>query len=185
MNRNKPTNQQKNKKDAQGPRIRKATFAENTETTNGSNTTNAPSNPYAATGKSNPPNNNTHKQKKQKQHNNNNTNNNTNNKVIDKSKVTSYFVSGPARSNERVKNSRASQLKNSTGRSARKGSSSEITFNHKNRYDVNITLHSTTLDARLIELQNNIDELMSIIIEEDKTQNYYHGKSQSRIDTQQ
>ena len=172
MNRNNPTNQHKNKKDTPSQRIRKAIFTpENADDTNGGHTMTANSQNSTATGKSNTTNNNTtHKQKKQKQSStNNNTNNSNNNNIIkDKSKVTSYFVAGPARSNERVKNSRASQLKNNNGRTVRKGSSAEITFNHKNRYDVNITLHATTLDARLNELQQNIDALMAIIIEEDE-----------------
>ena len=170
MNRNNPTNQHKNKKDTSSQKIRKATFAENVEHSDTGNamTSGAPTPPRTSTNKSNQTNNNnTHKQKKQKQNNNNDTNHNNNNNQKDKSKVTAYFVSGPARSNERVKNSRATLLKNSTGRKARSGSSTEITFNFKHRYDVNITLHATTLDARLIELQRNIDELMSIIIEED------------------
>jgi hypothetical protein len=171
MSRNNPTNQHQNKKDTSSQRIRKATFAlGHADDSNRGHTTE--SNVHKPTNsKSNSTiNNTTHKQKKHKQNNsNNNTKNvNNNNTTNDKSKVTSYFGAGPARTNERVKNSRASQLKNNKGSTVRKGSSSEITFNHKNRYDVNITLHATTLDARLIELQQNIDALMAIIIEEDE-----------------
>jgi hypothetical protein len=159
-----------NQTSSASPRIRKATFADATEILDEDMTSSNTTNPYNSKQTNNNKNNTTTpKQKKRKQHNNNNTNNNNNNKVNDRSKVTSYFVSGPARSNERVKNSRAAQLKNNKGRQARKGSSTEITFNHKYRYDVNITLHSTTIETRLIELQTNIDELLSILIEEDKS----------------
>ena len=160
---------QSNQTNDSTPKIRKATFAENPVSSRSNMKKSTTSNPYTSNKKSNTTNNNsTPKQKKQKQNNNNTMNKTNTPKEKDKSKVTSYFVSGPARSNERVKNSRAAQIKNSYGRPARKGASSEITFNHKNRYDVNITLHSTTLETRLTELQQNIDELMAIIIDEDK-----------------
>jgi hypothetical protein len=169
MNRNNLLNQNKNKRDATNKKARKATFAENVEQSDAdTNMTNDHTTSKSINKSHQSNNNNTHKQKKQKQNNNNNIIYNNNSNQKDKSKVTAYFVSGPARSTERVKNSRASQLKNSTGRKARKGASTEITFNFKHRYDVNITLHATTLDARLIELQRNIDELMAIIIDEDK-----------------
>ena len=186
MKRNNQTDNPSNQKSGSEPRIRKATFEENPTTSEGNMKSPTTSNPYSSKKKSTTTNTiNTPRQKKQKQNNNNNNNNNnttnTNNlKVKDKGKVTSYFVSGPARSNERVKNSRASQLKNSHGRPARKGASSEITFNHKYRYDVNITLHSTTLESRLTELQQNIDELMNIIIEEDKNAKLLPWKSSNQ-----
>ena len=170
MKRNNPSNQHKNHKEQTNARNKQTTFAETLEyaektTRNSTNTTSSSSSKsYTA----NINHNHTHQQKKQKQHNSNTNNQTNNNNNKDMNKVTSYFVSGPARSNERVKNSRAAQLRNSEGRSSRKGTTKEITFNHKNRYDVNVTLHATNLDERLIELQKNIDELMSIIIDEDK-----------------
>ena len=171
MSNNNSTNQQKNQREKVAARVRKATFAENPSTTDEGQEKSAMSNPYSTSTSTSKNNTSTHKQKKQKQNNTTNNNNNTNinnNKIKDKGKVTSYFVSGPARSKERVKNSRAAQLKSNAGRATRKGTSTEITFNHKNRYDVSITLHATTLDSRLIELQKNIDELMAIIIAEDR-----------------
>ena len=170
MSSNKQADQTKNKKNGTIPRIRKATFAENPTSTNEKKMKSSTiTNPYS-NNKSNPTNdNNTPQQKKQKQNNPNSTTDNSNKSNKDKGKVTSYFAAGPARSNERVKNSRAAQLKNNNGRPTRSGSSAEIKFNHKYRYDVNITLHATTLDSRLTELQQNIDELMSIIIKEDKS----------------
>ena len=148
---------QSNQTNDSTPKIRKATFAENPVSSKSNMKKSTTSNPYTSNKKSNTTNNNsTPKQKKQKQNNNNTMTKTNTPKEKDKSKVTSYFVSGPARSNERVKNSRAAQIKNSYGRPARKGASSEITFNHKNRYDVNITLHSTTLETRLTELQQNM-----------------------------
>jgi hypothetical protein len=171
MSRNNSTNQYQNKKDMSSQRVRKATFAlGHTDDSNRGYTT-ASNVQKSTNSKSNTPNiNTTHKQKKHKQNSSNNNTKHGNNTNItnDKSKVTSYFGASPARLNERVKNSRASQLKNQKGNTVRKGSSSEITFNHKYRYDVSITLHSTTIDARLIELQQNIDALMAIIIEEDE-----------------
>ena len=169
MNNNNQTNQTKNQKPGSKQRVRKAAFAENPEITDGGKTkTSTMTNPYTAKTPNNIHNNNTHKQKKQKQNNASTTKTKVTNNMKDKSKVTSYFAAGPARSNKRVKNSRAVQVKNSKGRPTRKGSSAEITFNHKFRYDVNITLHATTLESRLTELQTNIDELMAIITTEDK-----------------
>ena len=169
MSSDNQTNQTKNQKSGTIPRIRKATFAANPDSTNEKKM--KPStitNPYSNNKPNSTNNNNTPtKQKKQKQKNPNSTTDNIN--KPDKSKVTSYFAASPARSNKRVKNSRAAQLKNSKGKTTRNGSSAEIKFNHKYRYDVNITLHATTLESRLTELQQNINELMSIIISEDKT----------------
>ena len=90
-------------------------------------------------------------------------------KKSNNSTITSFYASTPARSGERVRNSRAALLATSKGRSARSGSSKEVTFNHKFRYDVQITLTSTNLEARQIELQQHIDELMANIINEDKS----------------
>lgn len=170
MKQHQPTNPYKNKRESPNTRIRKATFAEIPVTNDEGDTTNSSTSQTTTPNKSNTTknNNNTHKQKKQKQNNASTTKTKVTNNMKDKSKVTSYFAAGPARSNERVKNSRAVQVKNSKGRPTRKGSSAEITFNHKFRYDVNITLHATTLESRLTELQTNIDELMAIITTEDK-----------------
>jgi hypothetical protein len=150
-------------------RVRKATFADTPTTMENSTTSAIMTNPYSI----NSTNNNNHssntpKQKKHKQNSNNSTTNSNTKKNKDRNKVTSYFASTPARVGERVKNSRAAQLASRKGLPTRKGSSQEVRFNHKNRFDVNITLYETNLEARLIELQKNIDELMAIIIQEDK-----------------
>ena len=158
----------KNQKDVSKGRTRKATFAENPTSTDGNTTMTQKTGTSSNTNDNNTNNNNNHKKKKQKQTNTTTTNNHNIHRDKDKSKVTSYFASAPARVGERVKNSRAALIANSKGRPTRKGSSQEVSFNHKNRFDVNITLHATNLDARLIELQKNIDELMAIIIQEDK-----------------
>jgi hypothetical protein len=162
-------NQHKNRKETTSQRIRKATFADNLESNDNRTSNDGAASNASFSAASTLQHNSTHKQKKHKQ-NNNNSNNNKSHKTNnnDRNKVTSYFGTGPARSKERVKNSRASQLKNSTGRTTRKGSSHELSFNHKNRYDVSITLYQTTIDERLEELQQKINTLMAIIIEEDK-----------------
>jgi hypothetical protein len=172
MNNTTQTNQLEQQKSATTPRIRKATFAANPESSNEKKMKSSSNTHQYTTNKNHTTiTNNTSTQKKHKQNNPYNTNNTINNKSHkpDKSKVTSYFAASPARSNERVKNSRAAQLKNNKSRTIRKGSSGEIKFNHKYRYDVNITLHATTMDTRLAELQQNIDELMSLIMNEDKS----------------
>ena len=168
MNNTKQHKTNKNQQTGIKHRARKATFAENPEITdiNGEKAA-QPTNPYSKNNtNNNTTTNNTHTHKKQRQNNNNTTSINHNNKMKDKSKVTSYFASTPARVDERIRNSRASLLANRNGRPARKGIS-QVSFNHKNRFDVNITLHATNLEARLTELQQNIDELMAIIIQED------------------
>lgn len=151
---------------------RKLTFSEKVSYTNEEQTQknkSTPENPYknsSTTSNTNP-----QQQKKQKQtHNNTNTMRNAKqNKPNTNRTITSFYASTPARSVKRVKNSRAALLASSKGRPARTGSSQEITFNHKFRYDVQITLTSTNLEARQTELQQHIDELLSIIIKEDKS----------------
>ena len=169
MNNNSQTKPSKQQQNEAKQRVRKATFAEIPNSTdNDKMKSSRTSNPYTTNQSNNTNNNNNHKQKKQKQHNNTTTNNNNTKNNKDKSKVTSYFASAPARTDERVKNSRASLLASRKGLPTRKGSSQDVSFNHKNRFDVNVTLYETNLEARLIELKKNIDELMSIIIQEDK-----------------
>ena len=170
MNTNNQTKSNKDRQNEGNQRVRKATFAELSSTDEGvTNSSTKPSNPYSVNkSTTNNNNTNTHKQKKQKQNSNTISNNNNTKKNNNKSKVTSYFASTPARVDERVKNSRASLLASRKGLPTRKGSSHDVSFNHKNRFDVSITLYETNLEARLIELQKNIDELMAIIIQEDK-----------------
>ena len=117
MYNNNQTNQTKNQQNGSKHRARKATFAENPTSTDEDTTDTAKlSNPYSTHKPNNTNNSNTHKQKKQRQNNNTTTSkNNNNNNVKDKSKVTSYFASTPARVDERIKNSRASLLANSKG----------------------------------------------------------------------
>ena len=162
-------------------KVRKLTFSEKASVTNDEQTQKqkkTPVNPYntsttAAT------NNQQQQQKKQKQSHNttNNMPKSNKNKADNNRTITSFYASAPARSDKRVRNSRAAILASSKGRPARTGSSKEITFNHKFRYDVQITLTSTNLEARQTELQQHIDELLSIINDEDKSARLLPWKS--------
>ena len=116
MNNTKHNNTNKNQQTGIKHRARKATFAENPGITDiGGKKKVQPTNPYSNNNTTNNNTDNTHTQKKQRQNNNNTTTTNNNNKAKDKSKVTSYFASTPARVDERIRNSRASLLANRNG----------------------------------------------------------------------
>jgi hypothetical protein len=145
-------------------RVRKAHFAENPVVESAYETITNQLPPHKNnSNNSNTTTNNKHKQKKQKTNNTTNTSNNNNNKSKSKGKTTA-FASAPPRKQVRIKNSRAATLARSKARSTnRQGSTSEVIFAHKTRFDVNFGLSATTFEGRQEELKQKIDEVLNIL----------------------
>jgi hypothetical protein len=150
-------------------KVRKAQFADNLVTNVETMTNDTPKHQNPTNTTNNNTTTNNHKQKKQKINNSSNSAKKSTTKSKNRGKITA-FASAPPLKQVRIKNSRAATLARNKARSStRQGSTTEVIFSHKTRFDVNIALSSTTFEGRQDELKNKIDEILHILTTADDT----------------